>query len=177
MSPGQVPPLAIVPCYAFQYGTSRDPRWSGHGHAVWAIREGAPLTPIGARQKKNGEVVTERFGVESPEQGPTQLQGFIDSARSESTGSVVVLDAMVSLGERNTDALVMTLTSYGAPDFSFKVIVPYRPFAQGFAVQRPRVIEAEGASEAQVRELSDLFWKGVQSNTKGATTWNQHLVE
>lgn len=144
-------------------------------HAVWAIREGATLTPIGTKQNARGENTSERFGVASSPEAALRVHAFLASAKTDSSCAVVVLDAFVKVEDRDVDALVMTLVEYGTPDRSFQVIVPYRPHAKGFSVQRPQLTGLDGDPEA-LNALSELFWKGVQSNPKGARTWNEHLA-
>lgn len=144
-------------------------------HAVWSVSDGDALIPMVGHetQGKRGLV---RFAGPELQEAATKAQQFVDANPQGATRACAIIDAFVTLGDRRTDALVVTAVRYAAPKRTLQVILPYRPAKAGqtFAVFKPKFTQFDG-EPAELDGAVEAFFRGVDGHAEAAKVWNAHL--
>ncbi|QFG25527.1 hypothetical protein [Actinomadura sp. WMMB 499] len=148
-------------------------------HGVWSVSTGETLIPMLAYESPNGERGMERLVQDDVGDAARAGQEALHTGQDDRVRAVLVIDAYLHLEAGRVDALIIEAVEYLPSRRSMKMAVPYRPEAtsEGFAVFRPKFLEAEGIDEAEVPALADSFFSGVDSHEKAAGIWDAHLVD
>jgi hypothetical protein len=146
-------------------------------HGIWSVSDGAELVPLLGFEDADGDRGMERFVAGDPAEGAEAGRAALAANRRGMTRAVLVVDAYVRLEGGRIDALLVDAVEYGAAPRSLRMAVPYRPTSdpRGFAVHRPKFIEATGVEGPDWAALSDAFFAGVDSHEPAAVVWSAHL--
>jgi hypothetical protein len=145
-------------------------------HAVWCVSSGEVLIPMFASEGPGERRQMLRAVTERAEDGVAQAREWLASNVHAAENSVVVFDGYITLPTGKTDALFIEIRDYVA-DTTLVMAVPYRNAADpaGFAVYRPKFLEAGGAWTPDYAGLGQGFFRGVDRHERGAEVWNSHL--
>ncbi|MBN8613250.1 MAG: hypothetical protein J0L92_21840 [Deltaproteobacteria bacterium] len=141
-------------------------------HAIWSVSSGETLIPMLGRERTGGQRDLVRFATPELGEGVARAKQTLDAPEPGVARSVVVYDGRITLPTGKIDAVICEGRDH-AGGASLVVAVPYRhaSSANGFAVHRPKFLEATDASPATL----DAFFVGVDSHSAAAPVWTRHL--
>lgn len=151
-------------------------------HAIWSVSDGEVLIPMLAQETTAGERSLRRFMDEDLEAAVEVAHEQQDANADGHARSVLLHDAYLHLDpedeEAKVDAVVLHVVDHGT-GARLVIGVPYRPADAegGFAVHRPKFLEADGLDEDLVPQLGEAFFAGVDEHEQGVAVWNAHLDE
>jgi hypothetical protein len=145
-------------------------------HGIWCVSDGGPLVPLVAYEGSTGRQMV-RLAAERLEDSVAQGQKWLETNPAHALRAVMVHDAFVTFDGVRRDALIATVLAYEGDRRKLEIVVPYRPVDApgGFAVYRPKFVNAVGLSADNLSPLGDCFFEGVDGHEKGAAVWNQHI--
>jgi hypothetical protein len=147
-------------------------------HGIWSVSDGGPLIPMLAYELPNGERGMDRFMAEQLEEAVGLAQQALENNEKGATRAVAVFDALITLDDGKTDALILQARKYSEPECRLEMAVPYRTpdSPEGFAVHKPKFLSVEGG-DVDYSQLAVAFFNGVDSHEEAAKVWNAHLDE
>ncbi|MFD0903865.1 hypothetical protein [Actinomadura sediminis] len=148
-------------------------------HGVWSVSDGEVLIPMLGYEHPTGERGMNRLMHDDVADGARAGQEELLAGHDDWVRAVLVIDAYLHLDTSRVDALIVEAVEYGPSRRTLKMAVPYRPqpTPEGFAVYRPKFLEADGVDDPDFAGLADAFFSGVDSHEKAAEVWNAHLVD
>jgi len=146
-------------------------------HGVWCVSDGEALIPMLAHIDQAGERSMSRFAAERLEDGVAEGKKQLAENPGNSVCAVLVYDGYVTLASGKTDALLIEIKSYSDPSEVLSMAIPYRNrnASQGFSVYRPKFLAYEGGENPDYAKFGEVFFKGVDSHSKGAEVWNKAI--
>lgn len=144
--------------------------------ALTGVSDGIPMPVQVALLGKDGK---QSLFVIEEKNGQANLLGEqkITALDDDSAGGVLIKDALISLPDGETDALVIDVAFNGPEKRRMQFAQPYRSadHPQGFAVRRLKLLSANGFAgnreqiQAETRRLSKAFIDGMKTHKEGST--------
>jgi hypothetical protein len=144
-------------------------------HAVWCVADPEVFIPLLGHEKE-GKRGLLRLAGSTLEDSAASGRSWLAHNPDGVDRALLVFDAMLTVGDKKTDALFVRAVEYGATPLSVEIAIPYVPggTAAGFRVGSPKVLANEGIGEAWESFFAQ-FWKGVKSHGEAAKVWAEHL--
>ncbi|MFO0546732.1 MAG: hypothetical protein U0271_00025 [Polyangiaceae bacterium] len=148
-------------------------------HAVLSIESG-PLTPMLVFEALGKRTLTRFAGDDLGSTANQARAAFQSDWSPEQERAVVVVDGYITLEGVKHDALLVDAAdrARGAASeaISFSMAIPYRPVTDStpFAIHKPKLV-ALSPMTLDTTALIEAFWAGVDTHTKGAKFWTEHL--
>jgi hypothetical protein len=148
-------------------------------HAIWSVSDGEMLIPMLALEDAEGQRSMLRLIDDDTASAVAAGQERQATNPEGHACSALLHDAYLTLGdseEGKLDAIVIHVVDH---DSGARLVigVPYRHADEGFAVHRPKFLEAEGIDEDALEPLGQAFFAGVDAHEQGSAVWNEHLDE
>ncbi|MET8428946.1 hypothetical protein [Nocardia sp. NPDC004860] len=148
-------------------------------HAIWSGSDSERLIPLLGYVDADGTEGLERFAFDDVADAIRTGGEWLQAGRPGWLRAALVVDASLHLPRGRIDALIIDAVEYVPQRRSIQIAVPYRPHttAHGFAVYRPKFVEASGFTEPDYDALRAAFYAGVDSHEQAAAVWNAHLLD
>jgi hypothetical protein len=145
-------------------------------HGVWCVSEGETLIPLLGYEHADGEYGMDRLMFDDFAEGARAGQDALADGDPSWVGAVLVADGYIHLSQGKTDALIVEAVQYGPYRQSMQVAVPYRPAEHGFAVHKPKFMNAD-CDDPAFNAMAEAFFVGAASHAEANAVWEAHLDE
>ncbi|MFB7719067.1 hypothetical protein [Nocardia sp. NPDC056100] len=147
-------------------------------HGIWSVSDSDVLIPLIGYVHADGTKGMERFLDDDVADSAVAAEERLADSPVGWLRAVLVVDAYLHLDRGRTDALMIKAVEFSLNPRSMRIAVPYRHHstAEGFAVYRPKFMEAHGFGDSDFDTLGAAFYAGVDSHEKAAAVWNAHLL-
>lgn len=148
-------------------------------HAIRFLADGETLHPMLGVQMPDGSKTLRRLVEGEPDAIVAESQKWLAANPENAASAVLIYDGYINMEEGTTDAILLEARHYADKPTSFGIAIPYHAStsATGFGLLRPKFIALQELEQETIQDLVDRFYKGVETDEKGAAIWNAHLAE
>ena len=148
-------------------------------HAIWSVSDGETLVPMFAYIGKDDKTFMDRLVIEDDlEKSVAYGRTLLESNERDANDAVLAFDGRIPLGETKSDAIILELRAYFAPDARVVIAVPYTPKSAGaFRVHKPKLVTWQGCEDVDMQAALEAFFVGVNSHEEGGKVWSACLDE
>lgn len=145
-------------------------------HAVWNVST-APLVPLLAYEREDGNNGLTRYAATDLQDAIAHANAWLNQNPQGAIRAVAAIDGFFTTAEgQEMHAIRIEAFQYQPQVGTMSIAIPYQPPVEGrkLVVHKLNFV-SPGAGEANLDELSQNFFDGVEYHPEGAKLWVDHF--